>query len=124
MVYPSLTEVLALHSSIINEMGGLDGVLGIGYLEGALSHIQNDTYYPTFYEKLAHLIFACVKFHPFIDGNKRTAIHIALYFIYRNNALDANTSFPLLLEEVVLDLANGKLDKKGLLEWIQSHLCL
>ncbi|WP_235610110.1 Fic family protein [Campylobacter sputorum] len=25
-------------------------------------------------------MFACVKFHPFLDGNKRTAIHISYVF--------------------------------------------
>ena len=56
----------------------------IGLLKSDLEHMQNNSYYPSFYEKLTHLIFACVKFHPFLDGNKRTAIYSAVYFIRLN----------------------------------------
>ncbi|WP_346265096.1 Fic family protein [Campylobacter sputorum] len=42
--------------------------------------MQNDDFHPNFIDKITHLIFACVKFHPFLDGNKRTAIHISYVF--------------------------------------------
>lgn len=39
----------------------------VGYLASALEHIKNDDYYPTITDKITHLIFSCVKFHPFAD---------------------------------------------------------
>ncbi|BEK33206.1 TPA: Fic family protein [Campylobacter jejuni] len=70
--YISFDEILSLHDEIIENIGGLKGYNDkqIGLLKSALEHMQNDDYYPSFYEKLTHLIFACVKFHPFLDGNK------------------------------------------------------
>ncbi|EHE4680399.1 type II toxin-antitoxin system death-on-curing family toxin, partial [Campylobacter jejuni] len=86
MNYISFDEILSLHDEIIENIGGLKGYNDkqIGLLKSALEHMQNDDYYPSFYEKLTHLIFACVKFHPFLDGNKRTAIYSAVYFIRLN----------------------------------------
>jgi len=55
-----------------------------GQLESVLFNIQNDIYYPTFIDKLTHLIFCLVKFHIFNDGNKRTAIACSSYFLQIN----------------------------------------
>lgn len=67
MRYLSLQEAKIMHDDIIDEIGGLKGVnpQQIGLLDSALSQIQNDDYYPHFLDKLTHLMFACVKFHPF-----------------------------------------------------------
>ncbi|WP_233424254.1 Fic family protein [Helicobacter suis] len=54
---------------------------GIGYLASALENIQNDDFYPSFCDKLAHLMFSCIKFHPFNDGNKRTSIYLGMCFL-------------------------------------------
>ncbi len=83
MKYLSLEQVISLHSDIMESMNGLQGYNStqITYLESTLTHIQNDEFYPSFLDKLTHLIFSCVKFHPFLDGNKRTALYIAKAFI-------------------------------------------
>ena len=43
--------------------------------------------YPTIEEKAAHLIYFLVKNHGFIDGNKRIAAALFVYFLDKNNAL-------------------------------------
>lgn len=43
--------------------------------------------YPTLEEKAAHLLYFITKNHSFLDGNKRIAATIFLYFLDRNNAL-------------------------------------
>ena len=43
--------------------------------------------YPTLELKAAHLLYLVTKNHSFIDGNKRIASTIFLYFLDRNNAL-------------------------------------
>ncbi|MDW8524491.1 type II toxin-antitoxin system death-on-curing family toxin [Enterococcus lactis] len=53
-------------------------------LESSLGHIQIDDYYPTFEEKLLHLIFSIAQNHVFVDGNKRTAISLGAYFLLIN----------------------------------------
>ncbi|MGC8822917.1 MAG: RhuM family protein [Desulfurella sp.] len=43
--------------------------------------------YPSLEEKAAHLLYLIIKDHPFVDGNKRIASFLFVYFLNRNNAL-------------------------------------
>lgn len=43
--------------------------------------------YPAFEEKAAMLLYLIVKNHSFVDGNKRIAAYIFLWFLMRNNML-------------------------------------
>lgn len=43
--------------------------------------------YPSLEEKAAHLLYFAVKDHPFVDGNKRIASFLFVYFLDRNNYL-------------------------------------
>ena len=43
--------------------------------------------YPSVEEKAAHLLYFIVKNHSFVDGNKRIAAMLFLYFLERNNLL-------------------------------------
>ena len=58
---------------------------------GALGNIYQSfggqDIYPTMEEKAAHLLYFTVKNHGFIDGNKRIAAAVFLYFLDRNQAL-------------------------------------
>ena len=83
MKYLSFEDAITLHDKMIEVMGGLQGFDSsrVGYLESALEHIKNDDFYPSFLDKLTHLVFCCVKFHPFLDGNKRTAIYLARHLL-------------------------------------------
>ena len=49
----------------------------------------NDVY-PSIEEKAANLLYLIVKNHPFIDGNKRIAATIFIYFLQINNILYKN----------------------------------
>lgn len=116
MKYLSLEQVISLHSDIMESMNGLQGYNStqITYLESTLTHIQNDEFYPSFLDKLTHLIFSCVKFHPFLDGNKRTALYIAKAFIKLNYPEFLRENFYEKLEDVVVDVASGEIDKENL----------
>lgn len=72
MIYLSLEDSLKIHDTIIEEMQGLSGYnkTNLGYLDSALEHIKNDDFYPNFVDKLTHIMFSCIKFHPFNDEIK------------------------------------------------------
>ena len=118
MKYLSLDEAIILHNDIMEAMNGLQGYnkSQISYLESALTHIQNDEFYPSFLDKLTHLIFSCVKFHPFLDGNKRTAIYIADAFIELNYPELVCEDFYLKLEDIVVEVASGSVSNNRLRE--------
>lgn len=63
--YFGIEYVEKIHDEQIINYGknGLVGYKDKGQLESVLFNIQNDLYYPTFIDKLTHLIFCLVKFH-------------------------------------------------------------
>lgn len=70
MKYFDIELVIEIHDIIIDQSGGLPGIKDEGQLESVLCHIQNDIYYPTFIDKLTHLVHSIIMFHMFNDGNK------------------------------------------------------
>ncbi|WP_169975947.1 MULTISPECIES: Fic family protein [unclassified Campylobacter] len=116
MRYFSINEAIELHDIIMNEIDGKRGFneSQISLLDSVLSSIQNDDYYPSFIDKLTHLIFSCVKFHPFLDGNKRSAIFLAIFFMELNDKTDMYEEFATLMEDVVVEVAAGNIDKDEL----------
>ena len=62
-----------------------------GTLEGIICSIYQTAFgqdlYPSTQEKAANLLYFIVKDHPFIDGCKRIAASIFLYFLNKNNLL-------------------------------------
>ena len=124
MKYLNIQDVMTLHQQMIEAMQGLKGVnpQQIGLLESALQQIQNNDYYPNFIDKLTHIVFACVKFHPFLDGNKRTALLVARTFIVMNYPKILLENFYQNLEDVVVAVAEGKTTKEELREILQNLL--
>ncbi|MCK5809079.1 virulence protein RhuM/Fic/DOC family protein [bacterium] len=59
--------------------------------KGALGNIYQtfggDELYPSIEEKASHLLYFIVKDHAFLDGNKRIAAAVFLYFLSRNKLL-------------------------------------
>ena len=62
-----------------------------GSFEGSIGNIYQSfagqDLYPTLEEKAAHLLYFVTKNHSFLDGNKRIAATIFLYFLDRNGVL-------------------------------------
>ncbi len=115
MRYLSLQEVQKIHDDMLDEIGGLKGAnpKQIALLDSALTQIQNDDYYPRFIDKLTHIMFACVKFHPFADGNKRTALLIGDAFIMLNHKATPK-DFYQKLEDIIVSVASDEISKDEL----------
>jgi death-on-curing protein len=73
-----IKDVLNLHEMLIEFYGGSNGVRDQGSLESAIARpfmtFDGQDLYPSPLEKAAALIESVAKSHPFVDGNKRTAI--------------------------------------------------
>lgn len=115
-------SVLALHAELLREYGGLGGVRDEGLLESALARPQNQAAYgdPTLAEMAAAYAFGIARNHPFIDGNKRTALAAADVFLQLNG-------YEIVVEEVeavavIRDLAAGEIGEEELAAWITANL--
>lgn len=93
LTYEECRELIASMS-----FGLSSTIFGHEKSEGALKGIIDSVYqsafgedaYPTVEEKAANLLYFIVKDHPFIDGCKRIAASIFIYFLNQNNLLFRN----------------------------------
>ncbi len=105
------------HLKTIEKSGGGNlGELNLGQLESILQSIQNDDYYPTFPDKIAHLFYGVCKFHCYADGNKRLAITLSAQFLLLNGYMGIANAFFKEMECISLNVAAGKIEKELLLE--------
>lgn len=114
-LYFDAQHAVGVHDWIIEHSGGLPGVKDLGQLESVLAHIQNDDYYPSFDDKLTHLIFGINKFHAFNDGNKRSSLTLGAYFLTLNGYDYCVPQFVVQMENIVVAVAEGSINK-GLLQ--------
>jgi death-on-curing protein len=108
------------HDKIIEISGGNPGIKNFGNIDSPLYHIQNNDYYPTFEEKLTHLVFSFNKNHGFNDGNKRTSIALGLFFLIVNDLDVFSNKFVMEMENIAVTVADNIVDKDLLLEIISS----
>lgn len=119
IIYPTYGDLLNKHNEVICKSGGTMGVFNENLLRGFIEFIQNNVYYPSFEEKLSHLVFSIAKNHGFCDGNKRTAI-IAGAFFLELNAFDQFIidAFIKNMEGIILLTVQGFINKEQLCQII------
>ncbi len=83
--FPTVEEVLAIHADQIAQFGGSMGLRDMGALESALFRPQMG-YYQGLTEEAAALMESLAMNHPFIDGNKRTALAATDSFLRMNGS--------------------------------------
>jgi death-on-curing protein len=114
-------DVEAFHDMQLGEFGGLLGTRDAGALESALARPRNLKAYgdPSIFELAASYAFGIARNHPFVDGNKRTALVSSFVFLelngYEVRAPEADTVLAFV------DLAAGKLSEKDLGRWLEAR---
>jgi len=120
-IYINIEQAVSIHEMTVRISGGGSlGIINIGLLESVLEHIQNDDYYPTFEEKLTHLVYAVNKNHSFSDGNKRLAISLGIQLLNLNGYLFCLNRFITEMENITYHLAAGLIEKDLLQRIIHS----
>ncbi len=117
------TQILKMHSLLIQETGGSDGVRDEGLLDSALNlpfqSFDGEDIYKTIQAKAARLGFSLINNHPFADGNKRIGILAMLVFLEINGIEIICTDEELV--ELGLGVADSSVSYKDLLNWIIDH---
>jgi death-on-curing protein len=123
---PFLTvdEVLAVHADQIRRYGGSHGLRDLGLLSSALAMPQasfDGVYLHTsLAEMAAAYLFHLAQNHPFVDGNKRTALAVALAFIWVNGRrLEAGEDE---LTDLVMGIAAGRVGKSETAVFISARV--
>ena len=81
--YLDLDDVLLIHADQIKLFGGASGVRDLGQLKSAIYRPQAG-YYDDLIAEAAALWESLAMNHPFVDGNKRTALVGCAAFLYIN----------------------------------------
>ena len=117
------TQILKMHSLLIQKTGGSDGVRDEGLLDSALNlpfqSFDGEDIYKTIQAKAARLGFSLINNHPFVDGNKRIGILVMLVFLEINGIEIICTDEELV--ELGLGVADSSVSYKDLLNWIIDH---
>jgi death-on-curing protein len=118
----TLAEVIEIHADQILNYGGGDGLRDIDLLSSAVAmpyvSFSKQFLHIDVFEMAAAYAFHISQNHPFIDGNKRTALASALVFLELNgrNIFDPEGT----LYDVMLTLAAGKLSKSDFAEILRK----
>lgn len=119
----SKEQILLLHTQLIEEFGGTDGVRDYNLLDSALEtpfqSFAGEELYPTIQAKAARLGYGLIKNHTMLDGNKRIGAHAMLVFLALNGIEMKYTQKELY--ETVLSVAAGSLEYEDLLQWVLDH---
>jgi death-on-curing protein len=122
-LFLTLDEVLGIHADQIRRYGGRPGLRDLGLLQSALgmpeTRFEGAFLHGTVFEKAAAYLFHIARNHPFVDGNKRTALMCALVFLGQNGRrLEAE---PEALYELVDGVAAGSVDKAEVAVFLRQN---
>ena len=115
LVHPDVDSVRAIHAEVLAAHGGSAGIRDEALLESAVNAPQASMMgRPVFEDPLeiaaAYLFYIC-RNHPFIDGNKRTALATCLVFLSENGLLPNEQLDTDEWEKFTLEVAASVLDR-------------
>ncbi|MBP7860301.1 type II toxin-antitoxin system death-on-curing family toxin [bacterium] len=118
-----LFDVLEIHHSRIELYGGIEGVRDIGMLQSALAQPQAGSgeklFHKDIFEMASAYWFHIARNHPFLDGNKRTALAACLVFLDLNGyEIFANSDD---LENFTVAISAGLTDKDRAAEFLKKY---
>lgn len=110
----TLAEVLEIHSNQIELYGGTHGVRDLHLLQSALAQPEASFggawLHEDIFEMAAAYAFHICQNHPFLDGNKRTALATALLFLDINGVILLDPRQKLL--DAMYGISESRLSKK------------
>lgn len=116
-------QILFIHAQLVEQTGGAHGVRDIGLLQSAAARPQATfdgiDLYPTLFLKTAALMQSLTQNHPFVDGNKRTAITSAGLFLLRNGHTLTVTNAELEAFALTVSTEHPAMD--WIANWFETH---
>lgn len=119
----NIEEIIEIHDTIIDIFGGLKGIRDNSLLNSSLerpfTQYGGIELFKSIEEKISSIIHSIIKYHVFIDGNKRTGIQILTITLDIN---DINISYSQKeLVDLAINIASGIYDVLDISNWIIEH---
>ncbi|QFY88609.1 type II toxin-antitoxin system death-on-curing family toxin [Magnetovirga frankeli] len=121
---PLLTkaQLERLHSAIISQSGGAEGLRDAKALDSALAQpsqaFAGQLLCPDLIAQAAALGFFLISNHPFLDGNKRIG-HAAMEVVLQMHGMEIRASVDEQ-ERRILDVASGCCTRADLEDWLRK----
>ena len=113
-IHLTVENVHEIHGAVLDSFGGSAGIRDLGLLESAVAAPQasfgSESPFADVVEVAAAYLFYLCRNHPFVDGNKRTAMAAAIVFL-RLNSIEPAKDSPAW-EDLLLDVAASRLDRE------------
>ncbi len=121
-IFLAYEKIAIIHTDQISRYGGTDGIRDESLLRSALAQPEvsygGEWLHTDLFEMAAAYAFHICQNHPFLDGNKRTALVSALIFLELNGI--SFTKPQEFFLELTLSLAAGKISKAELANIFRS----
>lgn len=123
MKYLSRSQILLVHSIVIDETGGGHGMRDshaiLGLIAAPKQKVIGKELYPTVFEKAALYARDIILNHPFVDGNKRTGVAVVAVFLehngYKSTAMEGD------FERLALRIIAEHLTVPAIAIWFTKH---
>jgi len=123
LLAPSPDAIKIIHETFVKQYG-VAGYMCEGMVEGCLERAMTYVYrfqpFPKLFLKAGAILYSFITFHPFVDGNKRTAFQATKIFLRLNGyelIVDTNEGVNFtraIASQQVTDIGE-------ITEWVQSH---
>ncbi|MBI2011329.1 type II toxin-antitoxin system death-on-curing family toxin [Candidatus Daviesbacteria bacterium] len=123
LYFLSVAQVLLIHDQMVKRFGGSLGIRDLGLVESAVARPQSSfdgqDLYSNLFDMAAALLQSLLKNHPFVDGNKRTALTSAGLFLKINGYKLVNNHQEEVEFAVAVD--NQHLLIEQISKWLKDH---
>ena len=132
IIYPTTSYVEEIHEAVIKHRGTggwtTKSLVDIG-IEWARTRVYNYSPFPTLLMRAAAILYGYISFHPFADGNKRTALLTTKLFLFANGydfqITDDAPEFTRDLAARCLDRQSDPMSEiQGIVEWFRPRVRL
>ena len=122
-IWMDTTDAMIFQDMELAAHGGSSGIRDAGMLESAMARPRNLWVYaetpPSLARMAASYAFGISSNHPFVDGNKRTALVVSFAFLGTNEiAVTASQEDAYL---TILALAAGEIGEEQLAVWFEAN---
>jgi len=121
-----LLLIAEFHTGIAaNELARMDRVLQLGEaaLAAPFAGFGEFEAHPTLEDKAAVYLSRVATYHPFPDGNKRTAYDVMREFVDRNGREFSHEHDDVMkTAEIIEQIAAGTMDEAALKKWMKDRL--
>jgi death-on-curing protein len=117
----TLDDIIHLHDEIVRKFNITPGIKNKGLLDSIAGRPEQGFYshtpFPDVYSKCASLMEAMIKWHPFIDGNKRTGLAVASAYMFKNKRV---LILPLSAVRFSVQVARNEKNLADITEWVTT----